>query len=90
MERKIRQIQPAEGPAKAFGVVLREARKAHGLSQEQLAFECGLDRSYVSLVERGVQSPTIRKLFRLAEVLKTTPSELMRRTEALLSPHGKR
>ena len=59
------------------------------MSQEALALECGLDRSYVSLLERGLRSPTVRTLFRLAEVLKTTPSELARRTEAIVGKREK-
>ena len=70
-------------------MALKEVREAAGVSQEALALECGLDRSYVSLLERGLRSPTVRTLFRLAEVLKTTPSELVRRTEAVIGKREK-
>lgn len=72
------------GPEKAFGQVLRETRKRKGLSQEKLADETNFDRTYISLMERGVQSPTVRTLFRLAEALDVRASELVRRTETLL------
>jgi transcriptional regulator with XRE-family HTH domain len=58
-------------------------RKQHDISQEQLALESGLDRTYVSLIERGVQSPTIRSIVKLADVLGVKPSEIVLRMEAL-------
>jgi transcriptional regulator with XRE-family HTH domain len=64
--------------------VLREFRQAKGLSQEQLAEIAGLDRSFVSLVERGIQSPNILILLKLAEVLGVRASTLIERTEEVL------
>ena len=54
------------------------------MSQEELAFECGFDRTYISLLERGIRSPTVRSLVQLAGVLKVGPSEFLLRMEALL------
>ena len=54
------------------------------MSQEQLAFDSGFDRTYISMLERGVRSPTIRSLVKLAEVLKVPSSEIVQRMEALL------
>ena len=48
---------------------LKRFREAAGLSQEALAFECGLHRTYVSGVERGVRNPTVVVLEKLAEPL---------------------
>lgn len=76
------QVQPTVGPKWAFGTVLRECRKGAGLSQEQMAVKAGLDRSFLSMVERGIQSPNIVVLFRIAEVLGVPASELIARTEA--------
>jgi transcriptional regulator with XRE-family HTH domain len=75
------QVQPTAGPKWAFGNVLREARQAKGLSQEQLAEAAGLDRSFISLVERGIQSPNIVVLLKVADVLGVRASELIARTE---------
>jgi DNA-binding XRE family transcriptional regulator len=74
-------IHPRSGPERAFGQTLREVRVERGLSQEELALEGGFDRTYISLLERGVQSPTLRTVFKLSEVLQTQPSEIIRRTE---------
>ena len=56
---------------------VRKARKAAGLSQEELGFEAGLDRTYISQVERGKRNVTIVVLARLATALKTTPDRLL-------------
>ena len=61
----------------AFGKVLRERRKQLGLTQEQLAHEANVQRNYVSLIERGINQPTITIIFKLATALKCSPAELM-------------
>jgi transcriptional regulator with XRE-family HTH domain len=53
----------------AFGVVLREARQEKGLSQEVLADTASLHRTYVSQIERGLKSPTLGAMKRLAIAL---------------------
>ena len=58
----------------AFGEAVRKRRKRLGLSQEALGFVSGLDRTYVSGIERGVRNPTLQSIWRLAEALSTTPS----------------
>lgn len=83
-QRRRTQIQPDFGPVKAFGLALREVRKEKGFSQEGFALDSGFDRTYISMVERGVKSPTIRALFKLADFLDVRPSELLRRTEEML------
>lgn len=64
-----------------FGQVLREARKRRGLSQEALALESGVDRTFVSQIERGVRQPSLTTVFRLSEVLKLKPSLIIARVE---------
>ena len=81
-KRDSRHKQPQSGPQKAFGQALRESRKKIGLSQEQLALDAGFDRTYISLLERGVQSPTLRTVVQLAEILKTPAWEMIKRMEA--------
>lgn len=84
-KQRRRQIQPDTGPELAFGKALREFRATSGISQEQFALEGGFDRTYISLVERGISSPTIRALFKLAEMLRVAPSDIVKRTEELLA-----
>jgi transcriptional regulator with XRE-family HTH domain len=81
---KSKHIQPPVGPERAFGEALREIRKEKGISQEQLALDSGLDRTYVSLIERGTQSPTIRSVLKLANILGVKPSEIIVRMETLM------
>lgn len=69
-------------PEKVFGEVLQAIRKEQGLSQEQLGFESGYHRTYISLLERGQKSPSLNTLFQLAMALKVTPSEMLQRVEA--------
>ena len=66
------------------GTNLRKFRRERGLSQEKLAFECGLHRTYISGVERGVRNPTVLVLEAIAKALEI-PSSLL-----LEKPRGKR
>lgn len=59
-----------------FGDRLRTSRLALGLSQEKLALDCGLDRTYISSVERGGRNISILSVLRIAQALKTSASEL--------------
>jgi transcriptional regulator with XRE-family HTH domain len=56
---------------------VRRARIEAGLSQEQLAHEAGVDRTYVSQVERRKRNVTITVLARLAAALGTSPDRLL-------------
>ena len=64
-------------------MALQEFRRASGISQEELAARCGFDRSYISLIERGVQSPTVKKLVTIARVLNVRTSAIVQRMEAV-------
>ena len=59
-----------------FGQAVRKARTAAGLSQEELAERCGLDRSYIGGVERGQRNPTVSVIEKIAEGLGVTLAEL--------------
>jgi transcriptional regulator with XRE-family HTH domain len=78
------QVQPTTGPKWAFGTVLRDSRQAKSMSQEQLAAAAGLDRSFISMVERGIQSPNIVVLLKLAEVLEVPAADLIAKLEAAI------
>lgn len=64
-----------------FGPVLREARLAAGLTQEALAFQAGLDRSYISQLENDHKSPTLDVLFLLCDALGVPASQLIAQVE---------
>lgn len=74
--------------ARVFGKVLREARLARGLSQEDLAAEAEIDRTYPSLLERGRRVPTITVFLRLCRALRCTPVDLVQVTLVGLSRVG--
>jgi transcriptional regulator with XRE-family HTH domain len=65
----------------AFGQVLRELRRKKGLTQEVLAFEAGLDRNYVSLLELGRNSASVKTVFKLAAALSVSVAEFMSAVE---------
>lgn len=52
-----------------------------GLSQMDVDVDFGIDRTYLSAIERGIQSPTLRMIVRLSRAFRVSPSELMRRME---------
>lgn len=64
-----------------FGKVLRTLREGKKLSQEKLAEYCDLDRTYISLLERGLRQPSISTIFKIADALDISPSELVRKVE---------
>ena len=61
---------------KDFGKRVAELRKKAGYSQEQFAFKCGVDRTYVGVVERGEKSPTLNTIDKIANALRISKSEL--------------
>ena len=69
-------------PEIAFGQVLRELRKGREMSQETLALESGLERNYVSLLELGRNSASVKTIFKLAPALGISVAEFMSMVEA--------
>ena len=69
------------------GLNVKNVRRERGLSQEGLAFECGLHRTYVSGVERGIRNPTVVVLEKIAEALKVPAGRLL--DEPLRKPRAK-
>lgn len=64
-------------PEVAFGKVLRALRLENKKTQELLAFEADLQRHYISLLERGASSPTLKSIFRLSSALAISPDSLI-------------
>jgi transcriptional regulator with XRE-family HTH domain len=71
--------------AMAFGLILRDCRKKAGLSQEALAGMADVDRTFVSLLERGLRQPTLETLFSLSRALGVAPATMVSRTALLTS-----
>lgn len=71
-------------PGKAFGQVLAKIRKEKGVSQEKLADICGMDRTFISLMERGLRQPSLGSILTLAEALGIAPSRMVHLVEKKL------
>jgi len=59
----------ATSVTQVFGSAVKTARLEKGLSQEQLAAKSGLDRTYISGVERGARNPSLKSAQRIANAL---------------------
>lgn len=68
----------------AFGRALRQVRTDRGLSQEELAFESEVHRTYISELERGQKNPSLATVERLSHALGVKVSELIAGAESLL------
>jgi transcriptional regulator with XRE-family HTH domain len=70
---------------KAVSLTIIELRKKAQLSQEELAHQAEIHRTYVSQIERGLKSPTLQVLIKIASALDVKPSEIMRHIEKELN-----
>jgi transcriptional regulator with XRE-family HTH domain len=77
-------IRPRKIHNLAFGKVLADLRLKAGWSQETLGFETNMDRSFISLLERGKRSPTLDTIVSLAQVLGLSITQLSSLVEAKL------
>ena len=62
----------------SFANVLKKMRTQKGLSQEELAFKANLHRTYISQLERGLKSPTLKTLSILADVLDVSLAQFVK------------
>lgn len=85
MGKRRKQIQPLSGLERAFGHAVRTIREEREVSQMMLHSRTGLDRTFISDLERGIQGPSLRTIFRIARGLEVDPEILIRRTRK--SPH---
>ncbi len=68
-------------PDQAFGQALRSLRTKRKWTQTDLALRADVDRNYVSLIELGRNSPSVRLMFRLCDALDITPSDMLKDVE---------
>jgi transcriptional regulator with XRE-family HTH domain len=64
--------------AKEFGKELKRLREEYGFSQEGLALEANVDRSFLSKMERGIRQPSITILFKLCDALEYPADKLVK------------
>ncbi|QDT66621.1 helix-turn-helix domain-containing protein [Calycomorphotria hydatis] len=64
-----------------FGQVLRDARIAAGMTQEDLAHHAQVDRTYISQLERDLKSPTLAMLFRLCDAMGISAANMVAEVE---------
>lgn len=68
----------------ALAIILRKRRTEYGLSQEELAYMCDVDRTYISLLERQKRKPTLNVIFKICNTLEIQPSDFIKEIEQLL------
>lgn len=61
----------------AFGAAVRRLRRERGISQEELALKCEIDRSYMGSIERGEQNSGLLHIAKIAKALNVRIAELM-------------
>jgi transcriptional regulator with XRE-family HTH domain len=66
---------------KIFGKVLQRHRLQRDISQEELAFQAGVDRTFVSRLERGIRQPTITTLINIGQALGISAANLVQEAE---------
>ncbi|WP_055109477.1 helix-turn-helix domain-containing protein [Paenibacillus ihumii] len=64
-----------------IGKTVKAIRIKQGLSQEDLAHECDVDRSYISMIEVGRNEPSVTKIFELCKGLQIKPSDFFKLVE---------
>ena len=64
------------GIKRQFGKKLRALRIEKSYSQEELGFKAGLDRTYISGIERGIRNPSLENISKLAKALGVPVKEL--------------
>jgi transcriptional regulator with XRE-family HTH domain len=72
--------------AEILGHNVRQARLRAGMSQEGLALEVNMKRSYISDMERGIRNPSIKAIERLALALAVLPQSLLELPENIVWP----
>jgi transcriptional regulator with XRE-family HTH domain len=70
MEKRMVQI------CRVLGDNVKTLRLTHGLSQEELAFQSDLDRTYISQIERGVSNPSVLVILKISLALQVEFAEL--------------
>lgn len=73
----------------AFGRILKTVRNNKQISQEKLSLISGLDRTFISLLERGLRQPSLTTIFQVANALDERPEVLVKMVKDLLDENTK-
>ena len=76
-------------PEEAFGTILKQARSIKGFSQEQLAHSCDLDRTFISMLERGQRQPSLTSILAISTSLEIPAYKLIKLTTDLIDENHK-
>ncbi len=76
--------------ANCFGKVLRQLRTQAQLTQEQLGFESGLERNFISMLELGQRQPSLLTVFKLSPALGVLPESFVQLISSELQAHQQR
>lgn len=68
-----------------FGEALKRHRKLKRYTQEELAIEADLDRTYISMLERGLRKPSLEVAMKLAKVLKINSTQMVEEVDRKIS-----
>ena len=71
-------MKPISFTHKKLGKSIKKFRQKLNMTQEDLAFKVGVDRSYMGFVERGERNPTLDKLKKIAQALQISLSKLVK------------
>jgi transcriptional regulator with XRE-family HTH domain len=74
----------------SFGKVLVQLRKERGVSQQELADNCNIERAFISRMERAISQPTITIVFKIADYFEMKPAELIEKLDVLRRKKGKK
>ena len=76
-------MKPISPAHREFGRAIRQLRVEQGISQEELAYRAGIDRSYMGGVERGERNASLKNILRVAAALEIPPTTLFARFDEL-------
>lgn len=85
-KRKPSPARRLEPISQALGERLKELRIKSNRSQAEFGFDCELDRTYISLIERGLANPSLWTLGTLAHALGTTVGDLLKGNKHTVEP----
>lgn len=75
-------------PEKAFGLVLKTERTKKKISQEQLALSCNLDRTFISMLERGQRQPSLTSILAISTSLEVPAETLIKLTTEAINENN--